>query len=270
MTAPSIEARQDSHLHRALATWTRLLRDPQGLVDDVAGPGGLPAHAPALLGATVLGGALLGGIVGSHHGGTQTLYAAVKTPILLVLPPMLALPAVEAAWSLVGTPVRSVHLRAAALVGMARMAVLAAALGPLVWLWSSGGIDYHLAVLGFAGTLMLAGIPGILTVLRALPEPAELRRFAVVGSLAVLGGVFAQTGWLLRPFVARPAAEATFLRPVEADVWSSLGATRRSARGDYYGGWDSSSRGFLVDERPGEVHGQTAPGPAEWSEAVTR
>jgi hypothetical protein len=234
-----------------LDTWTRLLRTPGALVDDITRPGGVPRHAPALLAATVAGGALLGGVVGSHHGGIQTVYAAIKTPLLFLVPPLFALPAVEAAWSLVGTPVSAGRLRAAALVGMARAAVLAAALGPFVWLWTSGGVDYHLAVLVFAGTVVLAGVPGFWTVLEALPRPTELRRTLVFGSLAVLGGVFAQTGWLLRPFVARPTSEVTFLRDVEENAFSSLAASQRSARG-HYTGWDARQEGFLAETQPAE------------------
>ena len=32
------------------------------------------------------------------------------------------------------------------------------------------------------------------------------------------GAITAQTGWVLRPFVARPEAELTFLRPIDSDV----------------------------------------------------
>jgi len=250
-----------------LDTWTRLLRAPQDLVDEVARPGGLPTHAPALLAATIAGGALLGGVVGSHHGGLQTLYAAIKTPLLFMVPPLFALPAVEAAWSLVGTPVSGARLRAAALVGMARAAILAAALGPFVWLWTSGGVDYHTAVLGFAGTLVLAGLPGLWTVLKALPRPAELHRVVVLGSLAVLGAVFAQTGWLLRPFVARPTAEVTFLRDVEENVFSSLVASQRSARGRYYG-WDARREGFLAEEVEAVPAVRSVPAAAEAMETL--
>jgi len=253
-TASSSASSRRAPAPRFLDTWIRLLREPRELVDDVANPatGGIAAHAPALLAATALGGALLGGVVGSHHGGLQTVYAAAKTPLLLVVPPLFALPAVEAAWALVGTPVSVRRLRAATLVGMARTAVLAAALGPFVWLWSSAGVDYHAAVMAFAGTLVLAGIPGLLTVLRALPRPAQMHRFAMVGSLALLGAVFAQTGWLLRPFVARPTAEVTFLRSLEEDVFSSLLASQRSARGNY-SGWETKSSGFLARDADSPV-----------------
>lgn len=245
MTTAPPSSPHSSTSPRILDTWIRLLREPRELVDDVDSIGGIPTHAPALLAATAVGGALLGGVVGSHHGGLQTLYAAAKTPLLLLLPPLFALPAVEAAWALVGTPMSPRRLRAATLVGMARTAVLAAALGPFVWLWSSAGVDYHAAVMGFAGTLVLAGIPGLLTVLQALPRPSQLHRFAMLGSLVLLGAVFAQTGWLLRPFVARPSAEVTVLRPLEEDVFSSLQASQRSARG-HYTGWETHSSGFLV------------------------
>jgi hypothetical protein len=73
---------------------------------------------------------------------------------------------------------------------------------------------------------------------------------AVVGSLVVLGLLVAQTGWVLRPFVARPRGEVTFLRPVESDVFSALGASSRSAAGDYDSDWQPSGSG--VFHRRGE------------------
>jgi len=254
-------------------TWTCLLRTPNELVEAVSRPGGRATHAPALLAATVIGGALLGAVVGSHHGGVQMLFAAVKTPLLFIVPPLFALPAVEAAWSLTGTPVTAARLRAAAMVGMARSATLAAALGPFVWLWTTGGVSYHLAVLAFVGTLILAGLPGLWTVLQALPRPTELRSAVLLGSLAVLGGVFAQTGWMLRPFVARPKAEVTFLRSVEQDVYSSIATSQRSARGRY-DGWVIRQEGFLTPQddpstpTPARVP-DTAPEWREFPDSVT-
>ena len=233
-----------------LSVLTRLLRDPQGLVESADHPAGLIEIAPPLLLATGVGAGLFGAVVGSHHGGIQILFAALKLPVLLLLPPILALPAVHGAWKLIGVEARWRRLSAATLVGMARTAVLAAALGPVVWLAFSGGLDYHMAVLAFAGTLVLAGLPGIATVLRALPSGGELRAVAVAGSIAVLGAVFAQTGWLLRPFLARPTAEITLLRPVEEDILSSLQASGHSAVGDYTG-WSATRRGFMVRDQDG-------------------
>lgn len=229
---------------------TDLLRDPQALVEAADRPGGLRAHGPALLATTAAAAALFGAVVGAHHGGLQVLFAALKTPALLLAPPLIALPAVQGAWRLAGSDAPWRRLSAAALVGMARTSLLAAALGPAVWLLFSSGLDYHAAVLAFAGALALAGLPGLLTVLRALPRPAALPRLTTLGALLVLGGAFAQTGWLLRPFVARPTAEVSLLRPLEEDVLSALQASGRSANG-VYSGWETRQEGFLAKPTPG-------------------
>lgn len=228
-----------------LAVTTRLLRDPNGLIDDHDRPVELARIAPLLLGLTVGGGALFGLMVGSQKGDIQLLYGAVKMPLLLLAPPLLSLPAVHALYKASGVGVSWPRLSLAALAGMARSAILAAALGPVLWLLYSVDIDYHLAVLLLAGSLGLAGLPGVLSLLRALPRGGDMRILAGVGSALLLFFAFAQTGWLLRPFVARPNAEVSFLRPIEEDVFSGLGATSRSAGGDY-GGWDVESRGLLA------------------------
>ena len=54
----------------------------------------------------------------------------------------------------------------------------------------------------------------------------------------------AQSGWLLRPFVARPTVEVAFLRPVEEDIVSALVYTNLSAV-DHYPGWDARSDGAI-------------------------
>ena len=59
---------------------------------------------------------------------------------------------------------------------------------------------------------------------------------------------------LLRPFVVRPRAEVSFLRPVEANVFTSLASTGRSARG-HYRGWDARGAGLLGRERVGSEPG---------------
>lgn len=235
-------------MNTIIQTLTDVLRDPQGLVERHDHPAGLAATAPTLLAIIVASGALFGSAVGVHHGGVQMLYAALKLPVLLLLPPLVTLPAIHAAQRLSGAPVPWRRLSLAGLVGTARTALLAAALSPVLWLPFSSGLDYHLSVLLFAGALVLVGLPGMLTVLRVLPSGGDRRGLLALGALAVLGVTFAQAGWLLRPFVARPSAEVTLLRPIEENVFSSLSATRRSAAGDYCG-WETESSGLLG--RPG-------------------
>jgi hypothetical protein len=48
--------------------------------------------------------------------------------------------------------------------------------------------------------------------------------------------------------VVRPRAEISFLRSVEADVFSSLKSTGSSARGRYRG-WEAEGAGLLGRER---------------------
>jgi len=73
-----------------------------------------------------------------------------------------------------------------------------------------------------------------------LPAGGRLRVCAHLASLVVVGVVLAQGGWLLRPFLVCPRAEISFVRPIEADVFSSVGAAWRSSRGDYRG-WEAES-----------------------------
>lgn len=220
---------------------SRVLRDPKGLVADHLHDDGFATLAPRLLVITALGAAVFGMVVGSYRGGVQVLYAAVKMPLLLLIPVVVSLPAVRAFFLAAELEVDRRAIGMASLTGMARTAVLAAALAPVLWLFWSLGVDYHLAVLTLAAALGVVGLPGMLTVVRTLPSGGRRRWMATAGSLAVLGLVTAQTGWLLRPFVARPSAEVTFVRPLEEDVFSSLGATKRSAIGDYDEAWEADT-----------------------------
>jgi hypothetical protein len=78
-----------------------------------------------------------------------------------------------------------------------------------------------------------------------LPSGGRNRPLATFASLAVMGALLAQSGWLLRPFVVRPRAEIAFVRPIESDVYSSLLSVQRSAKGDYRG-WDARRGGLLA------------------------
>jgi hypothetical protein len=228
-----------------LALAGTLLRSPAELVD---GPTRRPTAEliPALLLVTTVGAALFGLVAGSYRGGIQYVYAAIKMPLLFGLPLLVGLPAV---WSLhvaCRGSVRYERVVVAALVGLARAALLAAAMGPALWLAFSLHVDYHLAILAMTGALVLAGGIGMLTAFRCLPPLLGASRLVHLVSLGVLGAVLAQSGWLLRPFIARPRADVAFLRPIESDVFSSLLAATRSARGDYRG-WEAEAGGLLGD-----------------------
>lgn len=227
----------------------RVLRDPLDVVDSTADKASLAANAPRLLAIAAAGAAVFGAVAGSYRGGEQVVFAAVKMPFLLWIPVALTLPVVRALWASCEVEVPWSRVAVAGLVAMARTAVLAAALGPVLWLLYSLQPDYHLSVLLLAGTLAAVGLPGLSVLARAMPAGGRRRGLAMAGSLFVLGLCTMQTGWLLRPFVARPAGEVAFLRPIEEDVFSSLGATTRSAVGDYSSDWEPESRGLLRSRR---------------------
>ena len=222
---------------------TRVLRNPDEVADS-DDPRVLARLAAPLLGLACGGAALLGVAAGSTSGALQAFFAAIKTPVLFLVPALVVLPLVYTAAEAAGTKVRFSRLAIVTLAGLARTGLLAAAAAPLLWLPFSLGADYHLSVLLFVGTFGIVMAPALATLVRALPTGGSLRLPAMLGTLVLLGLVTAQTGWLLRPFVARPQAAVTFLRPVEADVFSSIGATARSATGDYTGDWKPEGSGM--------------------------
>ncbi len=227
-----------------LSLCTQVLRDPRSLVEQNDSPAGLARLAPSLLLLASGGAALFGAVAGSYRGGIQTFYAAIKFPIFLLIPLLLCLPAIHALWRACELPVGWQRLGLASLVGMARAAILLAAAGPLLWLIYSIHIDYHVAIILMVATLGLVGLPGVGMVVRLLPGTGMLRPVALMGSVAILGLVMAQGGWLLRPFVARPAGEVTLLRTVEEDVFSSLGNTMLASLGAYQD-WEPAASGVI-------------------------
>jgi hypothetical protein len=114
----------------------------------------------------------------------------------------------------------------------------------VLWLPYSVAVDYHFSVLLFAGTLGLAGLPGLTAIASAIPSGGHRRWAAALGSLGLVALLLAQTGWLLRPFVARPTTAVALLRPVEGDILSGLGTTAASSLG-LYGEWEADRDGLL-------------------------
>lgn len=228
-------ARNDASL---LSLTVAVLRAPASLITGDRVP--LARVLPGLLLLIALAGGLFGLVIGSYRGGVQHLFAAIKLPAVLLLPLVVTLPAIRALYRAAGVDVGYDRLCFAALVGVARASLLAAAMGPALWLLYSVNLDYHRAVMCLCGALVVAGSIGLFTVATLLPGGGRLRITAHLASFAIAGLVFAQGGWLLRPFLVRPRAEITFLRPMEADVFSSVGAAWRSSRGDYRG-WDAEA-----------------------------
>ncbi|MEZ4242089.1 MAG: hypothetical protein R3F59_39230 [Myxococcota bacterium] len=205
-----------------LALCGELLRDPEGLVARAAAPDAYARLAPRVLGIAVAAAALFGAVVGSYRGGPQVAYAAVKMPLLLLVPLVVGLPAVRALFHLAGRPTGAQTLSMAGLVAMARTSLVALAAAPVLWLAYDATVDYHLAVVLLAGVLVVAGLAGLPSLAKGFGPPTHKSRLAAVAALLLVGAVTAQTGWVLRPFVARPRADVALFRPIEGDILGSL------------------------------------------------
>ncbi|MBX7084132.1 MAG: hypothetical protein K1X88_33295 [Nannocystaceae bacterium] len=217
-----------------LALTGLVLREPKRVLEHAA-----PERLlPSLLTLVIAGAGLFGLVVGSYRGGLQHLWAAIKLPMVLLLPLLVALPACVALYRVAGVAVRHGQVVLAAVLGTARASLLLAAMTPALWLAYSIALPYHDAVLLMCGALVVAGGIGLSTTASLLPGGGHLRTAAHLGSLAIAAVVLAQGGWLLRPFLVRPRGEITFVRAPEADVFSSVAASYRSAKGDYRG-WDA-------------------------------
>jgi len=255
MNAAPAHAPSSGQAPSLLAVIGVLLREPERLLDDSGASDRdrdrdrLAWLAPKLLAITVIGAAIFGAVLGSYRGELQYLYAAVKTPLLLLVPMVIGLPAIRAFHHACEIEVPWSRLALTALLAMARTAILAAACGPVLWLYLSLEPDYHHAILVMVATLSAVACPGLVLLVRSMPSGGRHRPLATLASVAVLGLLLAQSGWLLRPFVVRPQSELSFLRPIEADVFSSLASTRRSATGDYRE-WETEGAGLLGREAP--------------------
>lgn len=205
--------------HDLLSVADRVLRDPASLLSD--DPDHLAADGPSLALLTAIGASIFGVTVGSWHGGLQMLYTGIKAPLLLFVPLAVCLPALRALFDPWGTRLSATRLALAGLTGSAIAGLMSAAAAPVLWLVLGLGPVYPVAVLTVAATMAFSGLPGLTTIARAL-APARRSPFATLAAVLLLGAVTAQTGWVIRPFLARPGADLAFLRSLENDVVHGL------------------------------------------------
>lgn len=205
-----------------LALCGLMLRAPRALVDLGGDREMLGRLAPRMLLIIVCSALVFGAVAGSYRGGVQIAYAAVKMPFLFLVPLLVALPAFGALMRIFDRPLGLVRLGFAGLVGMARTALVSAAAAPVLWLCYSLSPGYHLATALLAATLLGAGVAALPALFSAIADIDARARAAAALGIVILGLTTAQTGWVLRPFVARPRGEVALLRPVEGDAIGSL------------------------------------------------
>ncbi len=211
MTSPNI-----------LTIAVEVLTVPHRLVDRYEDPRRAGEVVGPLLVLLLLGAGLFGTVVGSYDGGWQLLYAGIKLPAVLLLAAVVSLPALRVLHAREGRSVTTWRAGLAALVGCARVALLSTALAPVFWLIYSLDPPYVLSILMLVCGLSLVGLPGLITVARALSPGGRMRFGPTLATIALLGLVMAQSGWILRPFVVTPGAQLTVLCPRNGDVVTGL------------------------------------------------
>jgi hypothetical protein len=198
-----------------LSPFEILLREPS-LAARRALEGGEPATrlARSALLTLALGAMLFGAVIGSYRGELQSLYAAIKMPVVLIGALVVTTPAV---WALGASSGRAWSLRAVSalvLVAAGRASLVLVTVAPLLWVAIDLGAGYHFSTLLATMAFSLAGLVALATLLRGVGTAG----LAVVACAAIvfLSGL-AQTGWALRPWLGRPARPVSFVR-TEAGV----------------------------------------------------
>lgn len=167
------------------------------------------------LACITLGAAAFGVALGSHRGGAQVLYAALKLPAAVLATLALATPAFFALLNALDRPRDLRATVALALAAAARASLLLLALAPMLWLAVDLGLGYRAtAVAGWA----LYGVAG-LAALEPLSAGIGEGRGRVLLAASLAGAFFfvgGQTSWILRPYLGRPSeAQVPFLRSFE-------------------------------------------------------
>ena len=187
----------------------RLLRR----ADDVLRGRPSPGDAWLVLGC----GMAYGAVMGSYGGrGLQSVYSALKVPLLLIVTAGIGMPSFFA-------HERDDFPRAVrSLIGaQAGLTVILVSLAPITAFWYASVANYRSAIL-FNGAMFAVASLGAQFLLRRSYQPliAQNRRHRVMlrAWLVVYIFVGIQMGWVLRPFIGDPETPVQFFR---ADAWDN-------------------------------------------------
>lgn len=210
-----------------------LLRSPDQLVERCRSGRDGQALFVASLASLVVGAGTFGGVLATSRGGLQLVYSAAKLPLVLLMTLVVATPALHALSRSFGRPISLGGAAALLMAAAARSALVLLALSPAVWLCFDRGLGYHGGVVLAAACYGFAGLFALSLVRRALGR--DLTGALLVASFGlVLLPTAAQTAWMCRPFLGRPAqAEVPFLRARESSFADAVFQSARSSFGDY-------------------------------------
>ncbi len=197
--------------------------------------GELRATARALFATTLIAAAIFGACIGNYRGGLQTLFAAIKFPIVLLLTAALTVPALSGVKSALGYRTTLGRDTTLVLSALALASLLMAAGAPVLFLCMEQHASYHTTILLVVAIGGTGGLAGLSVLAAGLRELAVTHRLTLLGvTLAVFSLCGSQLAWMMRPFLLRPAANApVFLRAPEGSFFDSVSRSYDSARGIY-------------------------------------
>lgn len=185
-----------------------------------AGGTRVPWRGLALL--VVAGGFSYGCVMGSFGlRPEQAAYSGVKVPLLLGISTLVCLPNFFVVNTLLGLRDDFAAACRGILVAQASVAVVLAALAPLVVVLYASSANYRLAIVGNGLLFALATFGGQVALdkhYRALVAKNRAHALARRAWAILYVFVAIQLAWVLRPFVGAPGLSASFLRE---DPWSN-------------------------------------------------
>ena len=157
-----------------------------------------------------------GAVMGSFGGRSlQSLYSAMKVPLLLLATVALSLPSFFILNTLSGLRDDFGRALRAVIASQAGLTVILVAFAPLTAFWYASTTDYHAAIL-FNGAMFGAASVGAQVLLRRAYRPLIARyprhRWMLRAWLVLYAFVGIQMGWILRPFIGDPTGPVEFFR----------------------------------------------------------
>jgi hypothetical protein len=216
-----------------ITTLERLLREPSRLLQDIQDGRDLLSTSRVMLATIMVTGAVFGAALGSYHGGIQSLYGALKMPLVILLTACVCAPVLTMANQALGRSSSLSRDIALVLSSLALGGLVIAALAPILLLVGLLRMSYHEAILVTFGSCALGGLVGPSLLWRGLRFESNqgLVALLVVGAFGVCG---LQMTWVFRPYLVRPkTVDVPFIRATEGNIIESIVKTQRSARGLY-------------------------------------
>jgi hypothetical protein len=220
------------------SSWTYieyLLRDRAALYRAIERDDDAQTIMRAMLLTIFVGAAVFGASIGSYRGGIQTVFAALKFPIVLLATAAICAPVLTTLEMALGNRGRWRRDLILVATAMATGAMWLVTLAPLIVLADVFEVQYHKFILLLAVSFAVSGVAALLMLgqgIRSLTRVESMGRSVVLLTVFALVGM--QMSWTFRPYVVRPRAETVpFVRSLDGSLVEALVNSARSASGEF-------------------------------------